>query len=253
MSEINNNEGEKKVILFPGDSFPFDRKLLSYQIFSFNKSKKGEEEKQTLSSMKSVLFYPERAQKLNKDQKSQLIPSIYYGNFYSPKEGDIIIGIISQKSYETYRVNILSSREANLNSIDFQGATRKSKPNLNAGDVIYAKVEKVNKYTNATLTCKGSNNSKDWASGESTYGPLKEGKVYEFNRYLCLKLLENNEFVKRLKECVQGLNLKIGFNGRIWIKTDKIELIPKVFEAIKNGLNLSYDDREILFNNLFNK
>ena len=40
---------EEKIILFPGDSFPFDRKLIPYQIFSFKKTKKGEEEKQILS------------------------------------------------------------------------------------------------------------------------------------------------------------------------------------------------------------
>ena len=65
---------------------------------------------------------------------------MYYGNYYSPKENDIVIGIISQKSYEIYRVNILASKEASLNSIDFQGATRKSKHNLNVGDIVFAKV-----------------------------------------------------------------------------------------------------------------
>jgi hypothetical protein len=46
MSESVKNED--KIILFPGDTFPFDRKLLPYQIFSFKKIKKNEEEKQIL-------------------------------------------------------------------------------------------------------------------------------------------------------------------------------------------------------------
>ena len=258
---------EEKIILFHGDSFPFDRKLIPYQIFSFKKTKKGEEEKQILSSMKSVILFPNRVKNLNKSnqkdkksnvdsQKSEenaIIPTMFYGNYYSPKVGEVVIGIISQKTYEIYRINILSNREASLNSVDFEGATRKTKPNLNVGDIIFAKVEKENKYSNAILTCKNPNNSKGWSSGESTYGELKGGKLYDYNRFLCLKLLDNKDFIHRLKECVEKLQLKIGYNGRIWIKTEDIKDIPKVFQAIKEGINKSQEDREIFFNNLFNK
>ena len=211
--------------------------------------------------MKSVILFPNRAKNINKKNKENsdeseinpIIPMMYYGNYYSPKEGDIVIGIISQKSYEMYRVNILANKEASLNSIDFQGATRKTKPNLNVGDAVFAKIEKENKYSNATLTCKSSNNSKGWSSGESTYGELKGGKLYDYNRYLCLKLLDNKDFIHRLKECVKGLKLKIGYNGRIWIKTENILDIPKVFQAINEGLNLNNEEREDKLNKIFNK
>ena len=258
---------EEKIILFPGDSFPFDRKLIPYQIFSFKKTKNGEEEKQILSSMKSVILFPNRTKNVNKSTKKDkknnddlskseekaIIPTNYYGNYYSAKVGDVVIGIISQKTYEMYRVNILASREASLNSVDFEGATRKTKPNLNVGDIIFAKVEKDNKYSNAILTCKNPNNSKGWSSGESTYGELKGGKLYDYNRYLCLKLLDNKDFIHRLKECVEKLQLKIGYNGRIWIKTENITDTPKVFQAIKEGINMNHDEREIFLNKLFNK
>ncbi len=256
---------EEKIILFPGDSLPFDKKLLPYQIFSFKKIKKNEEEKQILSSMKSVILFPNRTKKINKSNKEKeknktnteesetnpIIPTMYYGNYYSPKEEDIVIGIITQKTYEAYKVNILASKEASLNSIDFQGATRKTKPNLNVGDAVFALVEKENKYSNATLTCKSSTNSKGWSSGESTYGELKGGKIYDYNRYLCLKLLDNKEFIYRLKECVKGLKIKIGYNGRIWINAENICDIPKVFKAIKEGVNLNFEEREVFFNKLF--
>ena len=261
MSETNKDE--KKIILFPGDILPFDQKLLQYKVFSLKKEKQGEEQKQSLSSMKSIIFFPNRVknkskskntkQNVNKDESEEndIIPTIYYGNYYSAKKDDIVIGIISQKTYEVYRVNILASKEATLNSIDFEGATRKTKPNLNVGDVIYARVEKENKYSNVTLTCKSVNNSKGWSSGESTYGELKGGKLYDYNRYLCLKLLDNKDFIHRLKECVKKLQIKIGYNGRIWIKTQDIRDTPKVFKAIKDGLNLNNEEREVFLHTLF--
>ena len=217
--------------------------------------------KGSVSPANKRILFSNSAKNINKKNKENsdeseinpIIPMMYYGNYYSPKEGDIVIGIISQKSYEMYRVNILANKEASLNSIDFQGATRKTKPNLNVGDAVFAKVEKENKYSNANLTCKSSNNSKGWSSGESTYGELKGGKLYDYNRYLCLKLLDNKDFIHRLKECVKGLKLKIGYNGRIWIKTENILDIPKVFQAINEGLNLNNEEREDKLNKIFNK
>lgn len=262
------NQSEEKIILFPGEQMPFNRKLLPYQIFSFKREKTKNSEKQYLSCMKPVILYPNRIPKsskskasekekenndINKESEESLIPSIYYGNYYYPKVGDMVIGIITQKTYEIFRVNISTNKEATLNSIDFEGTTRKTRPNLNVGDIVFAKVEKENKYSNVTLTCKSSTNKKGWTTGESQFGELKDGKVFEFGRYLCLKLLDDKNLRERLKECVKNLKLRIGLNGRIWIKTDDISMIQTVFEAIKEGMKLTGDEREIYLNKMFNK
>ena len=271
MSE--NTKPEEKIILFPGDQMPFDRKLLPYEIFSFKKEKSNNSEKYFLSCMKPVILYPSRIPKstkskskskesdnnnnnndnINTESEETIIPSIYYGNYYYPKVGDMVIGIITQKTFEYFRVNISTSKEATLNSIDFEGATRKTRPNLNVGDVVFALVEKENKYSNVTLTCKSSTNKKGWMTGESKFGELKEGKVFELGRYLCLKFLDDKDLRERLKECVKNLRIKIGVNGRIWIKTDDICLIQTVYEAIKGGMKLTGDEREIYLNKMFNK
>jgi len=266
--EVENNQekekekqSEEKIILFPGDQMPFNRKLLPYNIFSFKKEKTSSSEKHFLSCMKPVILYPNRLPKAKTAENTKesneadesLIPSIYYGNYYYPKIGDIVIGIITQKTFEYFRVNISTNKEATLNSIDFEGATRKTRPNLNVGDVVFAKVEKENKYSNVILTCKSTSNKKGWMTGESQFGELKEGKVFELGRYLCLKLLDDKELRQRLKEYVNNLKLKIGLNGRIWIKTDEINLIQNVYEAIKQGINLHGDEREVYLNKMFNK
>lgn len=263
MSEENSSE--EKIILFPGDQMPFNRKLLPYQIFSFKKEKTSTSEKYFLSCMKPVILYPKRIPKsskskpkekennLNNESEESIIPSIYYGNYYNPKVGDIVIGIITQKTFEYFRVNISTNKEATLNSIDFEGATRKTRPNLSVGDVVFAQIEKENKYSNVTLTCKSATNKKGWMTGESKFGELKEGKVFELGRYLCLKLLDDKELRARLKECVKDLRLKIGVNGRIWIKAEDICMIQTVYDAIREGMKLSGDEREVYLNKMFNK
>ena len=270
----SNNQSEEKIILFPGEQMPFNRKLLPYEIFSFKKENSNNSEKYFLSCMKPVILYPNRIpkstkskskskesdidnnnnnDKINIESDETIIPSIYYGNYYNPKVGDMVIGIITQKTFEYFRVNISTNKEATLNSIDFEGATRKTRPNLNVGDVVFALVEKENKYSNVTLTCKSSTNKKGWMTGESKFGELKEGKVFELGRYLCLKFLDDKELWKRLKEIVKNLRIKVGVNGRIWIKTDDICLIQNVYEAIKEGMKLNGDEREIYLNKMFNK
>ena len=260
------SQNEEKIVLFPGEQMPFNRKLLPYEVFSFKKALYKNTEKNYLSCMKPVILYPNRISKAsnskpkkeiennkNIESEESIIPSIYYGNYYSPKVGDMIIGIITQKTYEFFKVNISTNKDATLNSIDFEGATRKTRPNLSVGDVVFALVEKENKYSNVTLTCKSVKNKKGWMTGESEFGELKDGKVFEFGRYLCLKFLDDKELRQRLKECVKNLRIKIGMNGRIWIKADDIFLIQKVFEAIKEGMKLSGNDRESYLNKMFNQ
>lgn len=49
---------------------------------------------------------------------------------YVPARGDDVIGVVTNKVGESYKVNIGSSEEASLSSIAFPGATKKNKPNI---------------------------------------------------------------------------------------------------------------------------
>ena len=68
-----------------------------------------------------------------------------------------------------------------------------------------------------------------------------------------MKFLDDKDLRKRLKECVKSLKIKIGMNGRIWIKADDVFLIQNVFDAIKEGMKLSGNEREVYLNKMFNK
>ena len=45
-----------------------------------------------------------------------------------------------------YKLDINDRFEATLESVDFQGATKRNKPNLELGDLVYCKVEKSTSY-----------------------------------------------------------------------------------------------------------
>ena len=51
-------------------------------------------------------------------------------NVYYPEENDIVIGTIVDKTYEYYTVELKGIDFFNLNSTEFEGATKKNKPDL---------------------------------------------------------------------------------------------------------------------------
>lgn len=87
---------------------------------------------------------------------------------YTPKTGDQVVGIIEDKGGDFYRVNICSGATALLNRLGFEGASKRNKPELKVGDVVYCRVSLANKHLDTELTCISSSGvKKGWSSGEA--------------------------------------------------------------------------------------
>ena len=59
---------------------------------------------------------------------------------YIPAAGDLIIGIVTAKLSEGFRVDIGSSANAYLPLSSFEGATKKNRPNLQVGSAVFCRV-----------------------------------------------------------------------------------------------------------------
>lgn len=87
---------------------------------------------------------------------------------YIPQVGDKVIGIIDDRGTDFYRVNIFSSGAAILNRLGFDGATKRNKPELKSGDVVYASVTSSDINLDVEISCiSESGLRKDWTSGDS--------------------------------------------------------------------------------------
>ena len=233
-----NKKENKKILLFPGEKYSFNRNLLPYNVFSF-KIKTNQ-----LISKKTSLI------ELNNKKYNENIE--YIGKFYYPTIDDVVIGIITMKTLEYYKLDIGSSHESILNSIDFEGATKSTKPNLNIGDAVFSKVLSINKFNNTYLTCKSEDSKKTWSTGESTFGLLNGGRIYEYNRNYSWLLLDNNKIIERLKDFCD-FELCIGMNGKIWIKSDKIENNNKIYKSIIMSFEKNNEEMERYLNKIFNQ
>lgn len=156
-------------------------------------------------------------------------PNTYWvennSKLYIPMKNDQVVGIIEDKGSEYYKVNICSSNGtyALLNRLSFEGATKRNKPEFNVGDIVYAVVTKTNKDFDTEISCiSNSINKKEWSSGETLYGQLKNGIVIKLTPNIARKLLLPHSVV--INELGKHFiyEVTIGMNGIVWLRGSDI-------------------------------
>jgi exosome complex component RRP40 len=100
-----------------------------------------------------------------------------------------------------------------LDSLAFNGASKRNKPNLKVGDIVYAKVSEVTRYMPPVVTCVSKSCKKDWTTGESTFGELKEGIDLVLNYHICEQLKHDALIFDTLKRLV-SFEIAIGANAK---------------------------------------
>lgn len=74
---------------------------------------------------------------------------------YYPAVGDAVVGVITDRNAEQYRVRLHGITNAVLPVLAFDGATKRNKPNLAIGALVFARVAAVSKFMDTELTCQG--------------------------------------------------------------------------------------------------
>lgn len=151
-----------------------------------------------------------------------------------------MVGVIMQKTAETYRVDIGSPSLANLSNTAFNSATKRHRPNLKFGQVVICHVTGANKYLDVELSCEDPSSQKDWVTNEVYFGALPEGGVLaQLAVGLGRKLVEEGkEVLDIVGRHLKPFEIAVGMNGRIYIKTaegDNLRavLVKKVLEELK--------------------
>jgi len=90
------------------------------------------------------------------------------------------VGIIYQRSGEAYRVDIGAAHFALLDGLSFEGASKRNKPNLKLGTILYARVSLAHKDMEPELECFDAQTRK---AGE--FGELKDGFMVRCSLQMC--------------------------------------------------------------------
>jgi len=134
---------------------------------------------------------------------------------YIPAAQESVLGVIVGKSgAETFRVDIGGPHNANLDALAFEGATKRNRPNLKIGSLLYARVSLSHKDMEPEIECFDAQTRKS-----AGFGELKGGFVAACSLKMCRQFLDSNHFLLRLLGSKFPLDVAIGMNGRVWVRS----------------------------------
>ncbi|XP_074642391.1 exosome complex component RRP40-like [Tubulanus polymorphus] len=159
-------------------------------------------------------------------------PNIYWIDShirrYVPVRGDCVIGIVTQKAGDIFRVDIGGSELASLSYLTFEGATKRNRPDVKVGDLVYAKLLVATKDMEPELVCM---NSQGKSGGFGVIGD--GGLLIHCSLNLVRKVLSPECPLLKLLGKSMPYETAIGMNGRVWIKgRSTVETI-----ALANGIS----------------
>ncbi|KIW31342.1 uncharacterized protein PV07_02999 [Cladophialophora immunda] len=137
---------------------------------------------------------------------------------YIPKAGDLVIAQVRISTADFFHVYINPySPQAFLPQLAFEGATKKTRPQLKANDLVYAKVVSAQKNMEIELSCVNPSTGKAEPDG---LGPLNGGMVFDVSPGLAERLLKKQGVValEELGSRLQGgFEIAVGKNGKVWV------------------------------------
>ncbi|KAI1101514.1 hypothetical protein F4804DRAFT_315756, partial [Jackrogersella minutella] len=179
---------------------------------------------------------PTVAGQLVADYRKNSIWVEYNGGRYIPAVGDLVIGTVHHSATDYFYV-MLSGYTSNavLPQLAFEMATKKTRPNLNPGALVYARVCLANRHMDPELECVSPSTGK--ADG---LGPLNNGMLFDISlgmarRLLMRKSVEEGKIVilEELGSAGLAFETAVGRNGKIWVNSENIKTVLVVGRAVK--------------------
>lgn len=84
----------------------------------------------------------------------------------------MVIGVITARVGEAYKINLDSNTISTLPFTGFEGNSKKNRPNLSVGDVVFARVSVASKDLEPELVCFDTENKPDG------FGEIKDGMMF---------------------------------------------------------------------------
>ncbi|CAH1772438.1 unnamed protein product [Owenia fusiformis] len=148
---------------------------------------------------------------------------------YVPTRGEHVLGVVTNRMGDVYRVDIRGSEPASLSFLSFEGATKRNRPDIKIGDLVYGKLLCANKDIEPEMVCIDSTGRSNGMGVISCNG----GFMFTCSLNHIRKILSPQfNLLKTLGNSLP-FEVAVGMNGRIWVKGRSI----KETIAIVNGLN----------------
>lgn len=167
-----------------------------------------------------------------------------YQRRYVPARGDLVIGIVKARAGDLYRVDIGSADTASISYLAFEAATKKNRPDLNPGDLLYARVLNANADIEPELVCVNSNGKR------GKLGLLQEGFFFKCSLNLGRLLLRESCPALQALTNELAYEIAVGVNGRIWVKAHSTRETVGLANAIMSLEKMGYAEIDKICENV---
>jgi len=158
---------------------------------------------------------------------------------YIPREGDFVVGIVTHRSSEIYRVDIRAPCTALLPSLAFNAATRRNKPAIEVGALVYARVAAAHPDLETELSCVDPESKKSWNTGEILLGELRGGTTFEVALSATQRLIASDCFVLDRLGQDFAFQICVGDNGRVWLAAASLRETVLLVQAIRRSFGMT--------------
>lgn len=144
-----------------------------------------------------------------------------------PSVGDLVVAQVHHTAADHFHCILTPHTPfALLGLLAFEGANRKTRPQLRSGDLVYARVSRASKWEDVEVECVTSSSGK--ADG---LGVLKGGMVFDISPAFARRLMMGTDKEGRskggiviLEEVGQKIKFEVavGRNGRVWVDGETI-------------------------------
>ncbi|KAL0221741.1 hypothetical protein RCL1_001595 [Eukaryota sp. TZLM3-RCL] len=133
---------------------------------------------------------------------------------YIPTTHDLVIGVVTDRLNENFRVEIGYSEYATLPYSEFESISKKNRPDIPIGGLVYCRVSLAGCNVEIELSCLSPQNKPEG------FGHLIGGYLVDVSIPFARELLKSKS---TLLDSIAGIikyEIAIGVNGKLWINTD---------------------------------
>ncbi|XP_070693009.1 exosome complex component RRP40-like [Pempheris klunzingeri] len=161
---------------------------------------------------------------------------------YVPAKGETVIGIVTVKSGDVFKVDFGGSEQASLSYLAFEGATKRNRPNVQVGDLVFSQFIIANKDMEPELVCVDSGGR---ANGMGVFGG--GGLLFTVSLGLVRRLLAPHSEVLSDLQQLLPCELVVGMNGRLWVKSSGVQQTLVVANLLQSCDTMTAQQRRQLF------
>lgn len=155
---------------------------------------------------------------------------------YIPTVGDLVIATVQRSAVDVYYASVSDyTSAASLPQLSFEGATKKTRPQLSSGSLIYARVTLANKHMDPELECVSSSTGKSEGLGPLTGGMLFNVSLGMARRLMMTKPVEQGRVVvlEELGGLGVAFEIAVGRNGKVWVDSKNVKSTLAIGRAIQ--------------------